>query len=60
MPSDYDKTVTSISEIFDMMGFEYDVTENGDISITGYDSKTGKEELFFLRIPHLIPSFLTI
>lgn len=54
MDSDYDKTVNSPEEILEMMGFEYDITEEGDIHIINYDSKTGSEDLFMRTIADLI------
>ena len=53
MPSDYDKTVKSVAEVLDMLGFETKVDPEGT-RIVGYDSKTGQEELFLATIAHFV------
>lgn len=55
MPEDYDKHVTTAEEVLILLGFdtEKDV-ETGDVLITGYDSKTGQEELFLNEIADLV------
>lgn len=54
MDADYDKTVNSAEEVLEMLGFEYDVTDEGNVHITNYDSKTGSEDLFMKTIADLI------
>lgn len=54
MDKDYDKKVDSPQEVLEMMGFEYDINEDGDIYITNYHSKTGSEDLFLKTIADLI------
>lgn len=46
MEPDYDQTVTSVKDVFDMLGFDSEYTEDGDLQLTGYDNKTGQEDLF--------------
>lgn len=53
MPTDYDKTVTSVAEVLDMLGFETKILPEGT-RIVGYDSKTGQEELFLATIAHFV------
>lgn len=55
MDTDYDKTCNTIEEILEMMGFGYHTHENGDVSVTSYDNKTGQEDIFFGHIADLIP-----
>lgn len=46
MPADYDKTVNSLKDIFDLLGFE-DNTEDGlGVRLGRYDQKRGQEMLF--------------
>lgn len=54
MAPDYDKTVQSVAEVLDMMGFEFQQNEKGDILVKGYDNKTGQEDFFFEQIGDLI------
>lgn len=46
MPENYDETLTSADEILTELGFYTDLTAEGDLAITGYDSKIGDEEQF--------------
>lgn len=50
MPWNYHEQYTSAEEILDALGFDIDYNDNGDLEITGYDSKTGQEELFLESI----------
>lgn len=50
MDKDYHLTVKSCEEVLDMLGFDFTVEDNGDISVTGYDNKTGQEDKFFAAI----------
>jgi hypothetical protein len=48
MPEKYDETVTSVAEVFNLLGFETD-TESYDgeyVGLTYYDSKMGSEDIF--------------
>lgn len=54
MDENYDKTCNSCEEILEMLGFEIDVTEDGGVAISGYDSKMGQEDLFIQRAAHLM------
>lgn len=45
MPADYDKTVTSVKEVFELLGFDTDA-HDGLVRLMAYDSKIGQEELF--------------
>ena len=60
MPADYDKTAQNIETILELMGFAYEKQDNGNIKVTGYDSKTGQEKLFFDTIEDLIPAGKTV
>lgn len=53
MPEDYDKTVTSVQEILELLGFECKSTDEGT-RITAYDSKTGQEDLFLSTIAEYV------
>lgn len=54
MDENYDQTCNTCEDILEMMGFDYEVNEIGDISITYYDSKTGQEDLFFNEVADLV------
>jgi hypothetical protein len=49
MPSDYDKTVTSVAEVFTLLGFEVD-SHDGVVDLKYYDSKAGQEDLFIALV----------
>lgn len=53
MPEDYDQTVMSAKEVFELLGFTVSDTEDGGISLDYYDSKTGQEELFIEEVADL-------
>ena len=53
MPKDYDKTVTTVYEVLDMLGFETEVLPEGT-RIRAYDSKTGQEDLFLDAIAEFV------
>lgn len=53
MAPDYDEHVTSAKEVLEALGF-YTEIDNGDLVVTGYDSKTGQEELFLDEISDLV------
>lgn len=54
MPADYDQTVNSAEEVLELLGFDFDTNEVGDIIISSYDSKTGNEDIFFQAIANLV------
>ncbi len=53
MPEDYDKTVTSAAEVFELLGFHVKTSDDGALSLEGYDNKTGQEDLFINAVSHL-------
>jgi len=53
MPEDYDKTVTSVSEVLEMLGFDTKIDPEGT-RILAYDSKTGQEDLFVNAIAEFV------
>jgi len=53
MDDNYPETCANTEEIFEDLGFEHSVNEDG-MTFTDYDNKTGQEELFFRSIAHLI------
>lgn len=55
MTADYDQHVSSVAEIFDMLGFDYSIEDDGALRIYSYDSKIGQEELFLTEIADLVP-----
>lgn len=50
MDENYPETCANAQEILEMLGFEVEEADNGDLLITGYDSKTGQEDLFLEAI----------
>lgn len=54
MPADYDKTVTSLEEVFVLLGFEVGEAPDGAMLLVGYDTKTGQEDLFLGAIAPLV------
>ena len=46
MDADYPSTCKDAQAILDMLGFYTEYDESGDLLITGYDNKTGQEDLF--------------
>jgi len=54
MPADYDKTVGSIEEVFELLGFILAEEPDGAMLLDDYDSKTGQEDLFLGAIAHLV------
>lgn len=53
MDADYDKNLHSVEEVLDALGFSYHQTESG-IQVTGFDRKSGQEDLFFAAVHKLI------
>jgi hypothetical protein len=53
MDADYDQKVQSCAEVFTMLGFEVEESADG-LRLTGYDNKTGQEDLFLNAVaPHV-------
>ena len=50
MDADYPSVCADAQAIFEMMGFETEYRENGDLMLCGYDGKQGQEELFLTAI----------
>lgn len=46
MPWNYDELAKDLKEILDLVGFESHYNMFGDLSITGYDSKWGCQDVF--------------
>lgn len=49
MDADYDKKVKSCAEVFELLGFEVEESAEG-LRLTGYDNKTGQEDLFLAAV----------
>jgi hypothetical protein len=49
MTADYDQHVKSCAEVFTQLGFEVEETAEG-LRLTGYDNKTGQEDLFLAAV----------
>jgi hypothetical protein len=49
MDADYDQKVKNCGDVFGMLGFEFEETADG-LRLTGYDSKTGQEDLFLAAV----------
>lgn len=54
MSDDYDQTCNTVEDVLDMLGFEHDLSEDGGVSISGYERKTGQENFFFNTVAHLV------
>lgn len=50
MHADYPAKCNSLQHIFRQLGFDVDVDDNGDVHLTGYDNKTGQEDIFLDEI----------
>lgn len=46
MDANYPETCPDAEAIFTALGFEVEVADNGDLTLLGYDSKIGQENLF--------------
>lgn len=46
MPADYDKTMHSVGEILEALGFAVEMTPDDGLMITEYDGPTGDEDVF--------------
>ena len=49
MDWNYDETCNNLEEILEMLGFDAEKTDEG-VTITGYDNKTGDEEIFLNKL----------
>lgn len=54
LDENYDKKVSSVEEMLEMLGFEFETNDNSDVLILGYDSKIGNESFFFESIARQI------
>lgn len=54
MPENYDEHVTSVKEVFELLGFDTreheDTGGNRLVELVGYDSKIGQEDLFLMAV----------
>lgn len=50
MDANYPQTCPTAQAILEQLGFYTEVADNGDLHITGYDSKMGQEDLFLEAI----------
>jgi hypothetical protein len=50
MDADYPNTCHDAKEVLEALGFETEYNDDGDLLITGYDSKSGQEDLFLESI----------
>lgn len=50
MDPDYPKTCKDAQAVLEMLGFDTEYTDHGDLLIVGYDNKTGQEDLFLKAI----------
>lgn len=50
MDANYPETCKDAAAILEMLGFEVEVEDNGDLYLANYDSKTGQEDVFLERI----------
>lgn len=53
MSEKYDEEARDAAHIFEMLGFEVDTAEDGAITLTYYDNKTGQEDLFIDEVADL-------
>lgn len=58
MDWDYHEKCADAAMILDHLGFEIEYNENGDLRITGYDSKSGQEDLFLESIGDLAKGYI--
>ena len=54
----YHEICTSADEILEQLGFCTYISENGNLHIEGYDSKTGQEDLFLKAISTLSKGYI--
>lgn len=56
MDPDYDQKVTSVHEVFELLGFECWEHADGTLVIESYDDKSGQEDLFLEALaPYVEP-----
>lgn len=53
MDANYPETCEDAQAVLEALGFETEYNEDGDLLLTGYDSKTGQEDLFMESITYL-------
>lgn len=53
MDADYDQKVTSAQEVFEALGFYVECNPDDGLTLTGYDSKSGQEDLFIEEVADL-------
>jgi len=58
MPSDYDKTVESVEEVFELLGFECSEDEGVGLRLEDYYTKSGDEEIFLRAVCHFATGHL--
>jgi len=64
MPENYDVTVTSVKEVFELLGFEVETNEIistdkpwGTVKLIGYDNKTGQEDIFLQAVAPYVETY---
>ena len=50
MPADYPEQTETLEDVLQLLGFEFRIEDNGDITDLAYDSKIGNEEIFLLAM----------
>lgn len=53
MSEKYDEEVNSAEEVFEALGFEVECNPDDGLTLVGYDSKTGQEDLFIDEVADL-------
>jgi hypothetical protein len=53
MDENYPETCEDAQAVLEQLGFETEYNKDGDLLITGYDNKTGQEDLFLESITYL-------
>lgn len=53
MDADYPSKCADAKAVFDELGFDMEVMDNGDLRVYGYDNKTGQEDIFLGAISDL-------
>ena len=50
MPADYPEQTETLEDVLQLLGFEFRIDDNGDITDLAYDNKTGAEDVFLLAM----------
>ena len=58
MEPNYPGVVADTNGVLEMLGFETETDENGDVLVRGYDNKTGQEDIFLTAISDLATGYL--